>query len=296
MDLVGLGWRAEIAASILLNAAEIDVVEVILDDFLKASASKLRSLQTLTRQIPVIYHGVGLGLSTSFKLEQKRIEKIARLFDVLAPDSWSEHLAFVRAENIEIGHLAAPPRNENTIAGTLENLERIKKIIGTAPALENIATLMDPPGSTLSESEWVGEIVNQSGCDMLLDLHNLYSNAVNFGFDPLSLLKKFPLDKVKVVHLSGGHWIAEPEQFRSNPKGQRLLDDHVHDVPDVVFQLLGRVAESVTQPLTVIIERDGNYPHFAVLLQQIRRAKKVLKEARANSKINKGNLLECSDI
>lgn len=295
-DLVGLGWRMELGPSILSNLDQIDVVEVIVDDYFKAPTSKLRSLNTLSSQVPVIYHGVGLGLATSLQIDQKRLEKLARVMDYLSPDVWSEHLAFVRAGNMEIGHLAAPPRSIHTIEGTLENLERIKKTVGSYPVLENIATLIDPPGSKMSEPQWVGQILRQSGCNQLLDLHNLYSNAINFGFDPVAYLNTFPLDQVQLVHLSGGKWIKEPAGFESRPGGERLLDDHVHDVPNAVYELLGTLARTVSQPLTVIIERDGEYPEFQSLLDQINYAKRILREARNQMHVQQGGFLECAVV
>ena len=45
---------------------------------------------------------------------------------------------------------------------------------------------------------------------MLLDLHNLYANALNSGRDPAADLLRLPLDRVTAIHLSGGHWIPEP--------------------------------------------------------------------------------------
>ena len=184
--------------------------------------------------------------------------------NALEPQCWSEHLAFVRSGGYEIGHLAAPPRNSNTAAAALANIERARRVVGSLPALENIATLVDPPDSTVSEPEWVGSIIAAAGAPLLLDLHNLYANAVNFGRDPFDYLRAFPLQEVQVVHISGGVWI----EFES----RRLLDDHLHDVPDVVYCMLAWLAQRCPQPLTVILERDGRYPEFKVLLRQLQRA------------------------
>lgn len=296
VDLVGLGWRTEIGPSILSNLDQIDIVEVIIDDYFKVPISKLRSLKTLASQVPVLYHGVGLGLATSLPVDQRRIEKLARVMDYLVPDVWSEHLAFVRAGKIEIGHLAAPPRTVFTIEGALENLERIKKVVGSAPVLENVATLIEPPGSKMQEPSWINQILMGSGCNLLLDLHNLYANAINFGFDPVTYLKNFPLDRVQLVHLSGGNWIKEPPGFESRPNGERLLDDHVHDVPDAVYNLLGILARTVSQPLTVIIERDGEYPEFQTLLDQVNYTKMILRKARKQTSARQGGLLECTVV
>ena len=52
-----------------------------------------------------------------------------------------------------------------------------------------------------------------------------------------------------------------------------MLDDHVHDVPDAVFHLLESAMSRIPGPVTVLIERDGNYPDFSILLAQIERAR-----------------------
>ncbi len=289
-DKVGLGWRPELAASIMTHLDRIDVVEVILDDYFRAPARKLRSLQTLARQVPVIHHGVGLGLASSHPVDARRLGDLARVLDFLAPGIWSEHLSFVRAGGYEIGHLAAPPRTAATLEGALENLHRIGKSVGSLPALENIATLIDPPGSHLAEPAWTEAILAGSGCDMLLDLHNLYANARNFGHDPEAFLRAFPLERVRLVHLSGGHWIPEPPAFATHPGAMRLLDDHVHDVPDPVYGLLEVLASEADSPLTVVIERDGAYPDFGVLLKQIHRARAALARGRAKRTVTRGRL------
>ena len=200
---------------------------------------------------------------------------MARLIEATGVEGWSEHLAFVRGGSIEIGHLAAPPRSEASIEGARRNLERAARIVGCAPLVENIATLVAPPASQLDEAEWIERILSGAGASLLLDLHNLYANAVNFGDDPHTFLHRFPLDRVAAVHLSGGHWIDGPNGAR------RLLDDHVHDVPPEVFALLRELGRLAPQPLTIILERDGRYPPIALLLDQLDTARAALAAGRA---------------
>jgi len=61
----------------------------------------------------------------------------------------------------------------------------------------------------------------------------------------------------------------------------RLLDDHVHDVPSAVYSLLTCLAANVEQPLTVLLERDGNYPKFDFLLAQLDAAREALRQGRS---------------
>ena len=275
-DRFGLSWRPEYAASILCHTDEVDIVEIIADNFTRDTAAA-RSLRTLSAQVPVFFHSVALGLASSHPVEIKRLEALARLFDMCTPESWSEHFAFVRAGGHEIGHLAAPPRNDETIEGTIRNIRAATRIVGGAPMLENIATLIRPPLSTYGEWSWMDHILGAASCDLLLDLHNLLANCANGGDDPGRTLKRIPLDRVHTVHLSGGKWIKDPRA----PERRHLLDDHLHDVPDEVYALLTTLAELCPNPLTVIIERDGNFPAFDMMRDQLRRARAAVASGRA---------------
>jgi uncharacterized protein len=275
-DRVGIGWRAPLSAGIFAHLDRIDLVEVIADDHFRASSRELRALRTLAGQVPMSLHGVSAGLASMTPPDERRLARMARLIETVQPESWSEHLAFVRAGGIEIGHLAAPPRSEAGLEAAARNIRRAASIVGAMPAMENIATLVDPPASTLDEATWVSGILSASGAPLLLDLHNLLANALNFGRKPAELLLQLPLDRVTTVHLSGGHWIEEPGASGRS----RLLDDHVHDVPPEVFALLRLLAAHAPQPLDVVLERDGAFPSFAVLLAQLDAARAALAAGR----------------
>jgi uncharacterized protein (UPF0276 family) len=275
-DRFGIGWRLELAAGILSNLDCIDFVEVIADDYFDAPKAKRRALGTLARQIPVALHGVTLGLASVAPIENKRLERTARLIEEVQPEFWSEHLAFVRGGGIEIGHLAAPPRTQSTIDGAVQNLAAAKKIVGSAPLVENIATLIDPPGSRLSEADWTANILSMADCPLLLDLHNLYANAVNFDFDAYDYIDRLPQESIRVIHLAGGRWITA-----NSSSERRLLDDHLHDVPDSVYELLKYVGQKTFHPLTVILERDGRYPPIDTLLNQLDLARDALRHGRS---------------
>ena len=274
-DRVGLGWRPELAAGILAHADRIDVVEVIAEDWLGAGRRGRRALRTLAMQLPVALHGVSLGLASASPVEVRRLDAVARLVHAVEPEAWTEHLAFVRGGGRELGHLAAPPRAMATLEGLAANVARATKHVGRAPALENVATLIDPPGSDRDEPTWLTDAMAVAGCDLLLDLHNLHANALNFGFDARGALTRLPLARVGYVHVAGGRWIDTPGGER-----RRLLDDHRHDVPDPVLDLLTDLAARAPRPLTVILERDGNYPAMARLLAELDRLRAALARGR----------------
>jgi uncharacterized protein (TIGR04222 family) len=79
---------------------------------------------------------------------------------------------------------------------------------------------------------------------------------------------------IAAVHLAGGRWIGASG-------ARRLLDDHLHDVPEPVYDLLAEVGARAPYPLTVILERDGRYPPIEILLDQLERARRSLAAGRA---------------
>ena len=119
-----------------------------------------------------------------------------------------------------------------------------------------------------------------TGCDLLLDLHNLYANALNFGQDPRALLHALPAPRIAAVHIAGGRfgrrrWGPAPPARQSPPP-----------VPPVVYELLTEVGALTPRPLSVILERDGAYPPFLELLEELDRARGALAAGRRRPSIN----------
>jgi uncharacterized protein (UPF0276 family) len=285
-DQFGITWQPALAAGILANLDRIDVVEVIAEEQFSASSRAVRALETLAHQVPLLVHGVALGPASTAAVDGRRLDRLARLVDRVKPAFWSEHLACVRAGDIEIGHLAAAPRTSATVDATASNLSRAASVVGSRPMVENISTLMDAPASDRSEAEWIASVVASSNCDLLLDLHNVYANSINFGFDARDYLDRLDPNRIGAIHLAGGSWIDGPprgghyEGGHYGERERRYLDDHLHDVPDPVYQLLVEVGARVQRPLTVILERDGRFPPMRHLLWQLDRARAALAEGR----------------
>jgi uncharacterized protein (UPF0276 family) len=181
----------------------------------------------------------------------------------------------VRGDGVELGHLAAPSRTETTVDATASNLARAAQAVGAFPLVENVATIIDPPGCSMSEEAWLNRLLANTGADLLLDLHNLYANGVNFGFDSAEVLRRIPVERIRVIHLAGG------TNVHASTGEERWLDDHRHDVPDPVYRLLEDVGELVPHSVDVVLERDGAFPPFNDLLDQLDRARAALAAGRA---------------
>ena len=274
-DRIGLTWHPRLAAAILAARDRVDVVEIIPEGVFLESRRSQRALRRLAREIPVAIHGVSLGLASTSAVDQWRLDQFARLIDRVQPECWSEHLAFVRARR----HRAGPPRRTIADRGHhrcdgQQSASRGENR-GTHPLVDNVATIIDPPGSALDERAWLTRLLATTSADLLLDLHNLFANALNFGFEAVDVLRAIPPERIRTIHLAGG------TSVHSSSGEARWLDDHLHDVPDPVYDLLEIVGESVPHPIDVVLERDGAFPPFPRLLEQLERARAALGRGRA---------------
>lgn len=262
----GVGWRRELGPGILANLDRIDVVEVLAEELFDAGRAERRAFRFLRSQVPIVLHATTLGLASTEAVDRRRLDALARVIDWLEPEQWSEHLAFVRYGGREIGHLAAPPRNDATLAGLVRNVAAATRVIGSPPSLENVASLIDPPCSSYPEAAWLQAVADATGCELLLDLHNVHTNAHNFGFDAAAVVRSAPAPRM--IHIAGGRLIER----------NRLLDDHRHAVPNAVYELLACVD---APDATVILERDGRYPAIDDLLRELDRARVVAPRTTA---------------
>ena len=220
----GLGWRPEIGAGILANLASIDVVEVLVEDY---SAKEVRALRFLASQFRSSFMG---RLGWRHRSASVRSVSISSRAWSIASGLLLVRTSRVRARRpIEIGHLA-PRRATMRRSTDWFAMSRRASVVGSAPLLENVATLIDPPLSTCDEAQ-CSVLVQATGTNLLLDLHNLHANATNFGFDARR-------DATLAAGSDRARFISPAATNRTG----RILDDHLHDVPDPV-----RSAEEVAR-------------------------------------------------
>jgi uncharacterized protein (UPF0276 family) len=250
---VGIGWRPEISAAVSSLANLVTFCEIIAESL--APAVPPRGVVELReRGIPVIPHGVRLSLGSTDPVEPERVAHLAACARALRAPLVSEHVAFVRAGGREAGHLLPVPRTDEALAVLTANIRRTQDALDVPLAVEPIAALFDWPENTYTEGDFLTELLDRTGALLLLDVANVYANAVNRGHAPEDVLSRFPLDRVAYVHVAGG---VEHDGF--------YHDSHTAPVPHRVLELL----ELLHRPAPVMLERDGSYPPVAELAGEL---------------------------
>jgi len=260
----GIGWRRELASELLRSPHSADFVEVVAETCF-AQPSALREARAIAELWPVVPHGVKLSLASADGLETWRARRLGALARELSAPAVSEHVALTRGGATEIGHLTAVPFTRAMVRVVARNVAALRRHLPDVPLLlENIAWSFRPPGDEMGEGDFHAEVAEATGCPLLLDLANLYANALNSGVPPARLLESCPLERVGMVHIAGGAW---EDGF--------YADTHAHAVPEEVFALLAALlARSGAVP--VVLERDARFPALAELAADLARVRGLL--------------------
>jgi uncharacterized protein (UPF0276 family) len=252
---VAIGWRPEIAGY-LAGLPGLRFTEVIAESLPgRAAPEPLRALRD--RGVAVVPHGVRLSLGGAEPVSPDRVAHLARCAELVGAPLVSEHIAFVRAGGREAGHLLPLPRTREAVDAVVANVRRTQAELPVPLALEPIAALFDWPHAERSEADFLTEILDRTGALLLLDVANVYANALNRGEDPFDLIDRLPLDRIGYVHVAGG---AERDGL--------YHDTHTDPTPPEVLELLAAVCER-TDPPAVMLERDGHYPAAAALTAEL---------------------------
>jgi uncharacterized protein (UPF0276 family) len=133
--------------------------------------------------------------------------------------------------------------------------------------LENTAATLDWHEDELDEPDFYAAVVRATGCELLLDVGNLYANAVNAGRDPHVELARFPLDRVARLHVAGGTW-ADGFYF----------DTHADPIAPAVFSLL-RDAIARIGSVPILLERDADFGPINALLAELSQLRAIVDAA-----------------
>lgn len=283
---VGLGWRRELAGDLLAhsNREAVDFVELIAESCYAPGPLRREAL-AISSIWKVIPHGIKLSLGSADGVDMERARRFGELARAVRAPVVSEHVAFTRGpgRDREIGHLTQLPLTRVAVAVVARNLAKVRRVLPDVPfLLETPAWTLRWPEDEMDEGSFFHEIVRATGCDLLLDLSNVYANAQNSGRAPLELLRSYPLSRVAMVHLAGGDW-----------RDGFYVDTHAHPTPAAAFELLAELLR-VAGPVPVLIERDGNYPPFSELRGELDRARAMLAGAPGQPRPAALKVGECS--
>jgi uncharacterized protein (UPF0276 family) len=253
----GLGLRRALLGPLLaMDQGQVEFLEAAPENWIGVGGRFGKQLRLMAERYPIVLHGLSLDIGGSDPIDTDLVCAIRDLMREIDVPLYSEHLTYCAAEG-HLYDLLPLPFTEEAVYHVAARVRQVQDTIGQRIALEN-ASYYAQPHTELSEVQFINAVLQESGCDLLLDVNNIYVNAVNHCYDPVAFLDALPLERVRYIHVAGHY--DEAVDLK--------VDTHGADVINPVWSLLTQAYRRIG-PVPTLLERDFNFPPFPVLLQEV---------------------------
>jgi uncharacterized protein (UPF0276 family) len=259
----GVGLRPRHFADVLAGKARADWFEVISENFMIAGGQPLRVLDRARGIAPIVMHGVSLDIGGGDPLNLGYLRALEFLIDRFEPAWISDHLCWGVYKGHYTHDLLPIPFTEEAVAHVAGRIRRVQDRLRRRILIENISSYITYRHSSMTEWEFVSAVANMADCAILLDINNLYVNAMNQGFDPDEYIAGVPVGRVAQIHLAG-----------HSRYGRLLIDTHDHPISPAVWRLYAR-AVGMFGPVATLVEWDDRIPPLSALIAQAERAREI---------------------
>jgi len=268
----GVGFKPAHFREIIAAMQPIGFFEVHAENFMGAGGPPHAQLRALRERYALSLHGVGLSIGSMQPLDRDHLARLKLLCDRYEPASFSEHLAWSSHGGVYFNDLLPLPYTLPTLARVAEHIDTVQTVLGRTMLLENPSSYVRLAESVIPEVDFLAELSKRTGCELLLDINNVFVSSKNHGVDPLSYLQSFPFDRVKEIHL-GGH-----DEEADDAGMPLLIDSHGSAVADAVWTLYAQVIGR-TGALPTLIEWDNDVPDWPTLCAEAIAAQDILADA-----------------
>lgn len=267
--LAGTSFKPAHLPAIETDGGRKGFFEVHAENYMGAGGPPHYALTRIRNEFPLSLHGVCMSIGGPQPLDKAHLGRFRTLVDRYEPALVSEHLAWSTHGATFFNDLLPLPYTPATLGHVADHIDEVQEALGRTLLLENPSTYVVFPESTMSETDFLGELTRRTGCGLLLDVNNVFVSATNHRASALAYLADFPLPEVGEIHLAG-----HAEQ--SDDEGDLLLiDSHDGPVADAVWKLfeivIGRLG-----PIPTLVEWDSAVPDWPVLKAEAAAAQALL--------------------
>jgi uncharacterized protein (UPF0276 family) len=242
---VGLAYQNSLRPYIEASPDSFDYLEIVPDilwtDFGPGHDPRYvddpegtRFLDKVRGTKPIVPHSIGLSIGAAHRFEREHVHQMARWYDWLGFPWHSDHLAFAVADHgdgeVNIGTTLPLVHDHATLELVIQRVAEVRERIPVPFLLENNVQYFEIAEPEIAEPEFLNVLCERSGCGLVLDLHNVYTNSRNHGGDPLEFIEQLDLENVIELHVAGG---MEMDGF--------YLDAHSGPLPAELWELLDAV-------------------------------------------------------
>lgn len=263
----GLGLRRALMGPLLsMDDTAVDFLELAPENWIGVGGRYRRRLDELAERFRFVMHGLSLDIGGPDPLDEELLDGVAALMQRYDVTLYSEHLTYCATDG-HLYDLLPIPFTDEAITYVVERIRQVQERLGQPLVLEN-ASYYAQAHPQHSEAGFISAVVAESGCQLLLDVNNVYVNSINHRYDPLQFIDALPLDAVRYLHIAGHY--DEADDLKVDTHGTAVIDP-VWALLDEAYERLG--------PLPTLLERDFNFPEFDSLLAEVQQ----IRESQART-------------
>ncbi|MBX9777044.1 MAG: DUF692 domain-containing protein [Xanthobacteraceae bacterium] len=262
----GVGLRLAHLAEVVADRPPVPWFEIHPENFLgNPHASEL--LDEVAEHYPISMHTVGVSVGSASGIDRAHLKRVVALVDRVKPFLVSGHLAWSTHEDAYLNDLLPLPYDDESLHLLSTHISEVQDALGRQFLIENPSSYVAFTHSTMSEVEFLGELVARTGCGLLCDVSNIYLSAHNVAFDPQRYIEALPANAIGELHLGG--FTAEADE--ADAGGTVLIDTHAAAVCEPAWTLYTHAVRSFGS-IPTLIEWDNEIPALPVLIAEARRA------------------------
>lgn len=268
-ETVGIGLRYPYYEEVLSTDLNLGWLEVHPENYFGGGAHR-HFLSKAREHYQLSFHAIGLSLGSDQPVNVEHLRQFKELIDIYDPFHVSDHASWSASGNAHLNDLLPLPYTQDSLARLVENVGRTQDYFGRTMLVENPSTYVAFKDNEMSEAQFMNELARRTGCGILLDINNIYVQAVNHGFDPVAYIDEIKPAYVREMHLAG--------HTERDMSGVRLLiDTHNKPVCDDVWGLYIHAVKKFGAVPT-LIEWDQDFPTLEVLIGEAEKARRVISE------------------
>jgi uncharacterized protein (UPF0276 family) len=269
----GLGLRRALLGPLqAMDRAAVDFMEVAPENWIGVGGRYGRQFRQLAERHPIVLHGLSLDIGGPDPIDIDLVRSVKTLMSELDAPLYSEHLTYCAAGG-HLYDLLPLPFTGEAVRYVADRVRQVQDVIGAPIALEN-ASYYAQPQADMSEAAFISAVLAESGCELLLDVNNIYVNSINHRYDPVEFLDSLPLERTRYIHVAGHY--DEADDLK--------VDTHGADVIDPVWALLSQAYQRLG-PVPTLLERDFNLPPLEQLLLEVDQVRRLQQFARGALKV-----------
>ncbi len=275
---IGLGLRWDFLEEVLEGPdADVAFFEVSPENYMRRGGYFPEALERVRERYQLVTHGLTMSIGAIDPPPTAYLTELRAETQRVGSPWHSDHLCLSTAGDVVLHDLLPLRLTEEVADRAARRLIEVEERLGLPMAVENISYYALPGRPLMTEAEFITRVIEQADCGLLLDVNNVYVNAVNHGYDPRRFIESLPLDRVIQLHIAGHKCLGD-----DHPARGMLLDTHGARVIDPVKELLAFTIER-TGPVPVLLERDNDIPELDVLLDEVRELRRIYESALAHS-------------